>query len=134
MIISLFLKEAKKIGITLLILDILMIMTAVFMSAVDSSLFIGILLGNVYCILNFALLGTIVENAVSRSPEKAKRYFRTHYILRYLLMGAVFAVSFLSPLTNGWCVVVSAIAPKLTYTCIGFYQAIFHKGGNKFGH
>lgn len=133
MFISLFLKEIKKIGITLLILDILILFTAIPLNAIDLSLFLGILLGNVYCISNFALLGTVVENAVERSPIAAKRYLRRHYVLRFLLMGAVFAVSFISPLINGWCVVVSTLAPKITYTCIGFYQTIFHKRGDKLG-
>ncbi|WMJ21828.1 ATP synthase subunit I [Paludicola sp. MB14-C6] len=117
----------------MLILDILILFTAIFAEAVDLSLFLGILLGNVYCILNFALLGTVVENAVERSPISAKHYLRRHYILRFILMGAVFAVSFLSPLINGWCVVVSAFAPKITYTCIGFYQMLIHKRGDKLG-
>lgn len=133
MFISLFLKEAKKLCITLLILDILILFVAILTKNVDLSLFLGILLGNVYCILNFALLGTVVENAVERSPVAAKRYLRRHYVLRFLLMGAVFTVSFISPLVNGWCVVISSLAPKITYTCIGFYQMIFNKRGDKLG-
>lgn len=116
------------------ILDIVMIAAAVCLKEVNTPLFIGILLGNIYALLNFALLGTIVRNAVERNPISAKRYMRTHYFIRWLLMGAVFAAAFAAPFVNGWCVVISAFAPKLTYTALGIYQSLFNKEGENIGN
>lgn len=133
-IIELFLNEAKKICITLLILDGIMIISSIPLKAFNYTLFTGILLGNVYTILNFALLGTIVKNALERTAVSAKRYMKTHYLIRFLIMGSIFSVGFISPYVNGWCVVVSCLAPKLTYTSIGIYQSIFSKEEKKLGH
>lgn len=130
-IIELFLNEAKKVFITLLVLDVVMIIASFPLNGFNLTLFLGILLGNIYTILNFALLGTIVKNAVERNVSAAKRYIRTHYFIRYMIMGSVFALSFISPIINGWCVVVSVLAPKITYTSIGIYKSIFDKGGGK---
>lgn len=133
-IIELFLNEAKKICITLLLLDIIIIIVSVIFNFIDYTLFTGILLGNIYTLLNFALLGTIVKNAVNRNAASAKRYMQTHYFVRFLLMAAIFSVGFLSPNVNGWCVVISTLAPKLTYTAIGIYRTIFSKEDKKLGH
>lgn len=133
-IIELFLNEAKKIFITLLILDVVMIIASFPLNGFNLTLFLGILLGNIYTILNFALLATIVKNAVERNVKAAKRYMRTHYFIRYMIMGIIFALAFISPMINGWCVVLSVLAPKITYTSIGIYKSIFNKGGGKIEH
>lgn len=121
-------------GITLLLLDVCCVIGSIALEHFNITLLWGILLGNIYTLLNFALLGTLVQNAVMREPHSAKRYMRTHYFIRWLLMGVVLSVAFMSPVVNGWCVVVSLFAPKITYTAIGFYQWIFNKRGNNIGH
>lgn len=123
--------EAKKVIITLLVLDVLCVIVSIFTKTFNYTIFGGIILGFVFTMLNFFLLGTLVEKAVFMSQRAAKRYMQINYLIRYILTGIIFVIGFTSPYINGWCVVISVFAPKLTYFTIGFYQLIFKKGGKK---
>ncbi len=126
-------REAKKVVITLLIIDVLCIVISLITKTFNLTVIGGIILGFVFTMLNFFLLGTIVEKAIFKSPRAAKRYMQLNYFTRYILTGTIMAIGFISPYINPWCVVISIFAPKLTYFSIGFYQLIFKKGGEKLG-
>ena len=124
-------KEMKKLAITLASLDLLIIVVGIILNSFNMSLILGIVLGNVYTVLNFALLYTVVEKALGMPAHLAKRHIQTHYFIRLIMSGAVLAVGFLVDSVNGWCVVVSLLAPKITYTVIGFYLLFKDTYSNK---
>lgn len=117
---ELILPELKKVSITLLIINVFSIIISVIMKAFDMSVIIGIVLGDVYTALNFVLLGSVVSDALDKSARSAKRHIQLHYGIRLLLMGIVLALSFYFPFINGWCVVATLLAPKITYSILGF--------------
>lgn len=123
------LAEGKKVSITLLILDALMIATSLLFGAFDVSIILGIIYGFIFCLINFALLGKAVERAVMMAEPDAKKHMQINYAIRFMLLGVIMAIPFLLENVNPWCAIVSMLAPKLTYTAIGFYGLISKKKG-----
>lgn len=120
-------KELKRIAMTLLVIDGIALIVAAFVNSLDSTIFFGLALGNIFTLGQMFLLANVVTNALSREAGKAEKFMRLHYGIRYALIGMVMAVGFTSPNTNGWCVVVSLLAPKITYTVAGFSSWLKNK-------
>lgn len=57
----------------------------------------------------------------------ARRYLRANYIVRYIIIGVVLAFSALSQKIDFWIVALTFLAPKITYTAVGFYHSLFKK-------
>ncbi len=131
--IEIIFSEMKKVARTLLVLDGICVVAAVLLERADRTLWIGIGYGNLFTLLYFILLGSVVKNALERPPDQAKRYLKWNYAARYLLLGAILAVAFVSPWINPWCVCLSFLAPKITYTAIGFQQMFCDKFGIPYG-
>lgn len=123
------LEEGKKVSVTLLILDVLMVVVSLIFKVFDSSIILGIVYGFIFCLLNFALLGKAVERAVEMAEPAAKKHMQINYAIRFMLLGVIMAIPFLLENVNPWCAIVSMLAPKLTYTAIGFYGLISKKKG-----
>lgn len=119
-----FLKEAKKLVITLLIMDILIILTTILLKLFDVTIIFGIIYGFVFCLLSLMLLGTIVEKALTMTPRRAKRHMQINYAVRLVLMVIILTIPFCTSFINGWVVAISMLAPKLTYFSIGFADLI----------
>ncbi len=114
--------EVKRVALTLAILDGGWVLGALLLGRLDHRVVVGALYGFIFTLLCFVLLGVVVKNALDRPADKAKRYLQINYIGRYALLFAIFAVAFLSEHVDPWCVAVSFLAPKLTYTLIGFWD------------
>lgn len=112
--------EVKRVARTQTALALVCVLAALLFGALDYRVLVGVLYGFLFSMLYFILLGFVVKTALERPPEQAKRYLKINYAGRYLLLFAILAVAFLSNHVNPWCVCVSFLAPKLTYTLAGF--------------
>lgn len=119
--------ESKKLTVTALILDLIYIAASLVFNFFSVSVIYGALLGYLFMILNFSLLGTTIENAFGMSEKRASRYLKANYVVRYIITGIVLAISASSDKIDLWIVILSLLAPKITYTAIGFYHSIFKK-------
>lgn len=117
-------KEAKKVGICLFIVDIIIIGITALAKILDISVVFGIIYGFVFTMLHFILLGTIVEKALSMDARRAKRHMQLNYIARMVLLGVILAIPFTIDSINGWCVIISILTPRITYWVIGIYSLI----------
>ena len=117
-------KEVKKVAITLFIVDILIVVITLCFGVFDSSIILGIIYGVVFTLLLFILLGTVVEKALTMSPLAAKKHMKINYFARFFITAIVMIIPFIMDSINEWCVVVSLLCPKFTYTSIGFYDLI----------
>ena len=112
--------EVKRVLPVLLAVDLLCVPGAWMCGALDYRVFVGIGYGTRFSLLYCVLLGFVVRGALERPPKQAKRFLQINYAGRYLLLGAILSVAFLSEHVNPWCVCAAFLAPKLTYTLIGF--------------
>ncbi|MFZ2539636.1 MAG: ATP synthase subunit I [Oscillospiraceae bacterium] len=126
---DIILTEAKKVAITLLIIDIGIVIFTLATKMFNASVVIGIIYGFIFAELNFILLGTVVEKALSMDVKHAKRHMKVNYIMRFALLAVILAIPFISTKINGWCVVLAMLSPKFTYFAIGFIGLIPKKGG-----
>ena len=121
--------EAKKVALTLLILDIGVVAFTLVAGMFDSTIVVGIFYGFLIAEINFILLGTVVQKALSMDEKRAKRHMQLNYAARFTLLGVALAIPFMSTTINGWCVLLAMLAPKITYTTIGIMGFIPKKGG-----
>lgn len=78
---------------------------------------LGLVLGTLVMTLNFILLGYSSEHAVEkRSAASAKRYMFLFYIIRFTIMGALFAVSVKTTYINVVTAAIPQLYPKICYT------------------
>lgn len=119
--------ELKRLFTTLAVLFLLITIITLVAGWFNLSIVIGMVYGLIFTTLWFVLLATIVERAcimgVVAGQKPAKRFMAINYAARYLLVGVIIVIPFLSPdKVNPYCVVISMLAPKLTYFAIGFYD------------
>jgi hypothetical protein len=77
----------------------------------------GLMLGTLVMALNFILLGYSSERAVEkRSVSSAKRYMFLFYLIRFTIMGVLFAVSVKTPHINVVTAAIPQLYPKICYT------------------
>ncbi len=126
---DIILTEAKKVAITLLLIDIGIVVFTLAAKMFDSSIIYGMIYGFIFAELNFILLGTVVEKALSMDAKNAKKHMKINYIMRFALLFIILAIPFISTKINGWCVVLAMLSPKFTYFTIGFAGLIPKKGG-----
>lgn len=124
---DLIIKETKKVAITLGVLSIGIVIVTLMLDIFGWGIVWSILYGFVLCLLNFILLGTVVDKALSMPPRQAKRHIQINYAVRFILAGVILAIPFIVDGMNGWCSAVLMLAPKVTYTAIGFYTLIFKR-------
>lgn len=112
--------EIKRVLPVLLAIDLFCVSAAWLTGTLDYRVFVGIGYGTLFSLLYFILLGFVVRGALERPPKQAKRFLQINYMGRYFLLGAILTVAFLSEHVNPLCVCAAFLAPKLTYTLIGF--------------
>lgn len=117
---NIILTEAKKVACTLVIIDIIIVIITLSAGTFDSTIVLGIIYGFVFAELNFILLGTVVDKALSMDEKRAKHHMKVNYAIRFVLLAVILTVPFISPSINGWCVVISMLSPKFTYFAIGY--------------
>ncbi|MCQ2420717.1 MAG: ATP synthase subunit I [Clostridia bacterium] len=102
------LKETGHIALGVLILDIVMCLVFALLKRFDYTVCLGALLGSVFAVGNFFLLGLALQKALDLGDGAAK-YMHASYSRRMLLFVVCIAVSVLVPCFNP----IAAIAPLL---------------------
>lgn len=119
--------ELKRLFITMSVLFSLISAVTLLGGWFDAAVAVGMVYGLVFTTLWFVLLATIVERAchmgLAAGEKAARRFMGINYAARYILAGVILVIPFLSPdKVNPWCVVISMLAPKLTYFAMGFFK------------
>lgn len=83
-----------------------------FMGILDKKMIIGLLFGTIFAILNFILLASTLNKAVTMNSAKAQVYAGSRYYIRYLLTGIVIYISIKSPNMNVYGTISGLIIPK----------------------
>ncbi len=107
------LKETGHIGLGVLVGDLIMLLVFFFLKKLDSTVWLGALLGSVAAVGNFFWMGLSVQKAL-KQPEKAKAMVQRSYTVRMLCLVAVLIVGFRAPYFHTIAVVVPILMPKLT--------------------
>ncbi len=88
---------------------------------------LGLLVGSVYSLINFFLIGLSVENAVQmESSTEVAKYMNKQYGLRYLLTAVVIIISIYADFINPFGVMISIFFPKLVI----FFNTFMGKEAN----
>ena len=94
---------------------------AIFMDPLSWGL--GCLLGGVFTIIRLKMMEISVEKSVHMDENKAVRYARAQYIVRYLLSGVVLAAAALVP----WIDPISTVLAMLMLKLATYVQGILDK-------
>lgn len=87
-----------------------------FAMGYDYSLILGGIYGNVFCVLNFWLLGITAQIAVKKSAKQAQTYMNSMYCLRYLGLFLVMTIAAILPFINIITAVIPLLFPKIVIT------------------
>lgn len=79
----------------------------------DYTAVLGNLLGAVFSVLNFVLLGFTVESVVNKEEKQAQASIRISRMLRNLMIGAVIIIGIYAPIFNIWTVALPFFFPKI---------------------
>lgn len=84
---------------------------------------LGNLLGGVFAVLNFFLMGITVQIAVNKDEKKAAQIIRLSQMLRNLAIGVVIIIGVLVPIFNVWTVALPFFFPRIAIA----FRSIFLK-------
>ncbi len=93
-----------------------------FAMGYDYTLILGGIYGNVFCVLNFWLLGVTAQIAVRKSPKSAQTYMNFMYCLRYLGLFFVMTAAALLPFINLLTALIPLLFPKIVITIRAFRE------------
>ena len=79
----------------------------------DYTVLLGNILGGVFAVLNFFLMGVTVSKAVTKEESEAKKLMKTSLSLRQLMILAVAAIGGIAPCFSIWTVVISLVFPRI---------------------
>ncbi len=74
---------------------------------------LGNLLGAVFSVLNYVILGFTVENAVNKEEKKAQASIRVSRMLRNLMIAVIVIIGIYAPVFNVWTVALPFFFPKI---------------------
>lgn len=109
-------KELSFILPRAVILDGVIFLITLPLYKLSSEIPLGLCLGTLVMLVNFTLLGFSSERAVERTISSAKRYMFMFYIIRFAIMGCLFAISVKSPYINIVAAAIPQLYPKVFYT------------------
>lgn len=92
------------------------ILVLFFAMGFDYTLILGGIYGNIFCVLNFWLLGITAQIAVRKSPKQAQTYMNGMYCLRYLGLFLVMTLAAFLPFINLLAAVIPLLFPKIVLT------------------
>lgn len=98
------------------------ILVLFFAMGYDYTLIIGGVYGNIFCVLNFWLLGITAQNAVRKSPKKAQTYMNSMYCIRYLGLFLVMTAAAVLPFIDLLTALIPLLFPKLVITLRAFRE------------
>jgi len=106
-------KETGHIAVGVLAGSLIMILVFWFLKRLDSTVWLGALLGSVAAVGNFFWMGLSVQKAL-KQPEKAKAMVQRSYTVRMLCLVAVLIFGFRAPYFHVIAVVVPLLLPRVT--------------------
>lgn len=107
------LREIKNVSLITLILGIVQILTTIPAGYFGSAAIMGTLLGIAAAILNFSLMGIILERSLSNS-KAASGFMGIGYILRLAFIGAAVVWAMKAEYLNYVCVIIPLIFPQIS--------------------
>lgn len=99
------LRETSHIALGLLAVDVLMCVVFFLSHRFDYTVVLGALLGSVFSLLNFFLLGLTIQKVIQKG-EEPKKSVRLSYTLRMLMMMAVIVMGVFLPCFHVLAVIV----------------------------
>lgn len=96
-----------------IIFSLIMQLVFLFFLKWDYTVLLGNILGGVFAVLNFFLMGVTVSKAVTKEESEAKKLMKTSLSLRQLMILAVAAIGGIAPCFSIWTVVISLVFPRI---------------------
>lgn len=106
------LKETKHIAIGVLIADVVMCIVFALFKKFDYTVVLGALLGSVFAVGNFFLLGLALQKALTLG-DGASKYMHASYTRRMLLFVVCIAIGVLVPCFHPVAVILPLFFPRL---------------------
>ena len=121
-------KEIGRISVGVSVLYVVMLLIFLISGYFDFEAVLGGLLGSVYAIINFALLGFSVEKSVGKGTKGAQTTMGTSYTLRLFLTAIVVLWSIKAPYFNYVATVIPLVFPRIVIYVLTFIDS--KKGGS----
>lgn len=118
------LRETGHIALGVLIADVMMCAVFALVGRFDYTVPLGALLGSVFAVGNFFLLGLTVQNAVEKGQD-VKRFVRASYTGRMLLYVVCIVLAALLPCFQTVAAIVPLFMPQvviLVMRALGLYK------------
>ncbi len=126
------LKETGHIALGVVLGSAVMVGVFALLKHFDYTVVLGALLGSVFSIFNFLLMGLTVQKAMD-DPVRGKILVQRSYSRRLLMMAVVIIIGFAAPCFHVVAVVVPFLLPRVTILVmqmLGLYQPQ-KEGGEK---
>jgi len=110
------LEETKIVFFAAIVLDILFVVGMAIFSELNMKIFIGLLIGTLYAIINQVVLWHTVNGLVRKA--RVKLSYGVSYMIRFIAAAICLTIGFLY--LNPFAVVVPMLAPKVGYYFMAF--------------
>lgn len=107
------LKETLKIIKGIILLDLIVLTTALLFKKLDVPFVNGLAFGSIYAILNFRLLALTIKKGVKMPPAKAQMYVSVNYFIRLALSALVIFIAIRADYINVLSAIIPMFFPKL---------------------
>lgn len=97
---------------------VFILISALCLEQVDSKIFLGLLLGTIYAVLNHLALAYTVKCLTDKSTARARIFYIFSYLLRFSAAAICLVVGFV--FLNPFAVSVPMLSPKVGYYFMGF--------------
>ncbi len=121
-------KETSYVAAWVIVLSafmqsVVLILQAFSFAKWDYTIALGNLLGGIFAILNFFLMGITVQIAVGKDEKKAAQTIRISQMLRNLAVGVIIIIGVFAPIFNVWTVALPFFFPRIAVT----FRSLFLK-------
>lgn len=119
--------EIKRIAIGSIICNIVFLIASALFSLFSKELFLGSIIGTVYAIVNFMLIGVSVSDAMKKTPKQAQISMVISYFIRMAITALVIFIGLSSDYINPIGVIIPLFFPK----AVLYARSIFRKEANR---
>lgn len=102
-------RETTYIAISVLILSVIMELVFILIKRWDYTVILGNLLGAAEAVLNFFLMGMMVQEALGKDEKAAQNTVRLSQLLRMMMLFVTTAIGAIAPCFN----IIAALLPLL---------------------
>lgn len=115
-----FAPNLRVVAATAVFLDAVFVLISAlfFFEQVDAKIFLGLLLGTIYAVLNHLALAYTVKRLTDKTCARARIYYILSYVLRFGTAAFFLIVGF--AYLNPFAVFVPMLSPKVGYYFMGF--------------